>query len=162
MLPLSESGDGSLRSFPSAKAEMATFAASPQRKRRWQLPQLPLSESGDGSFGSFPPARRELAASREHSHTDADDSEADALCGARVRAPQVDHVINEKSLLQQCNSPFVLKLIASYANSKQLFLLTEIALGGELFTYLQKKPRLPEEQGALYSAQARRVPSYGI
>ncbi|KAL1521216.1 hypothetical protein AB1Y20_022765 [Prymnesium parvum] len=73
--------------------------------------------------------------------------------GQLVHDEQIDHVILEKQLLEKCYSPFVLRLVGAYSNTRQIFLLTDLAQGGELFTYLSKKKAVTENVAAIFTAQ---------
>jgi len=43
-------------------------------------------------------------------------------------------IVREKNLQFMCDSPFIIKLHATYSNAQTLYLLLEVALGGELYT----------------------------
>jgi serine/threonine protein kinase len=48
-----------------------------------------------------------------------------------------EHVKREKSLMADCDSPFLTNLVSSFKDNTHLYLLLECVMGGELFTYLQ-------------------------
>jgi serine/threonine protein kinase len=48
-----------------------------------------------------------------------------------------EHVKREKSLMADCDSPFLTNLVSSFKDNTHLYLLLESVMGGELFTYLQ-------------------------
>ena len=75
---------------------------------------------------------------------------------------QVDHVIAERTLLAQCTHTFLLNLVTVYSSYRQVFLLLELALGGELFSRMaQKKNRqLSEADAKLYAAMVVSVYGY--
>lgn len=58
--------------------------------------------------------------------------------GQLIKFKQVEHVINEKNVLDQCCHPFILKLEATFNGVNQVYMLLEVALGGELFTHLRR------------------------
>ncbi|DBA94882.1 TPA: cGMP-dependent protein kinase [Trebouxia sp. C0004] len=63
------------------------------------------------------------------------------------------HVKREKDLQAECNSCFMVKLVASFKDSAYLYMLLECIMGGELFTYLQsRKTPCNEEQVRFYAA----------
>jgi len=47
-------------------------------------------------------------------------------------------VLNEKRILKMCDSPFVVRLIATYNGKEHVYFLLEAALGGELFTTYER------------------------
>ena len=75
-----------------------------------------LGMLGEGSFG----------------HVQLVQNKKDACCyalkslskGQLIHDQQLDHVVQEKQLLAQCDSPFVLKLLTVFSNRRQVFLLT--------------------------------------
>ena len=48
-----------------------------------------------------------------------------------------EHVQREKEIQAECNSCFMVNMVASYKDSAYLYMLMECVMGGELFTYLQ-------------------------
>jgi serine/threonine protein kinase len=55
-----------------------------------------------------------------------------------VKNRQVEHTVNEKKILEMLDHPFLVKLQATFQDSKNLFFVLEYIQGGELFTYLRK------------------------
>merc|ERR1719238_1752640 len=72
--------------------------------------------------------------------------------GQLVYYKQVDHVVNEKAVLGSCFHPFILKLEALYNSTNQVYMLLEVALGGELFTHLRSEVKFPVDKATLYAA----------
>ena len=66
--------------------------------------------------------------------------------GQLVYYKQVDHVVNEKRVLAQCFHPFILKQEATFASRNQIYMLLEVALGGELFTHLRGEVKFDVEK----------------
>ncbi|GMI20085.1 hypothetical protein TeGR_g5426, partial [Tetraparma gracilis] len=66
---------------------------------------------------------------------------------------QQTNVMNEKNIMVQCNSPFILKLFSTYKDSQKLYLLMEFCQGGELFTVLHTPQRdgVPNPQAKFYA-----------
>lgn len=63
-----------------------------------------------------------------------------------------EHTINEKSVMETLNHPFLLKLHNSYQDDRYLYLLIELCQGGELFTYLRDVGNFNEQQTKFYAA----------
>jgi serine/threonine protein kinase len=64
-----------------------------------------------------------------------------------------DHVMNERNVMRMLDHPFILHLHNTYKDSKYVYFLLELALGGELFTFLRKMGRFNEKTGRFYAAQ---------
>lgn len=63
-----------------------------------------------------------------------------------------DHVINERNCMQMVAHPFILKLHNMYQDKRFVYLLLELCLGGELFTFLRKAKRFGEKASRFYAA----------
>ena len=63
-----------------------------------------------------------------------------------------EHVKREKQIMAECESPFIVNLVASFKDAISLYMLQEAVMGGELFTYLQV-------ESLFYSAQHKISPS---
>lgn len=59
----------------------------------------------------------------------------------------------ERILLQSLRHPFIVKFYNSFQDKQKLYLLFEYAQGGDLFTYMTKNPRLPENHAQFYLAE---------
>jgi len=70
-----------------------------------------------------------------------------------VRLKQVEHIRNEKEILQSINHPFLVTLYAVAQDQKNLYMLLEFIIGGELFTHLRKAGKFENEHGRFYAAQ---------
>ena len=61
--------------------------------------------------------------------------------------------MHEASILLECGHPFVMELCATYQTRDELFLLTEIIQGGELWSYIyDKKHLLPRTKAGGFTA----------
>ena len=56
--------------------------------------------------------------------------------------------------------PFILALVQTYQDKRDLYMLEEIALGGELFTLLAKRAPLHDQAARFYLAQVTALFSY--
>ncbi|CAK9821940.1 cGMP-dependent protein kinase, isozyme 1 [Anthophora retusa] len=56
-----------------------------------------------------------------------------------VEQQQQEHVLNEKHIMQACDSPFICKLYQTYKDRKYVYFLMEVCLGGDVWTTLQKR-----------------------
>eukprot|EP00944_MAST-04C_sp_MAST-4C-sp1_P000700 g700.t1 len=63
-----------------------------------------------------------------------------------------EHTLNEKSVMEMLNHPFLLKLHNSYQDDRYLYLLIELCQGGELFAYLRERGNFTEQQAKFYAA----------
>jgi serine/threonine protein kinase len=59
--------------------------------------------------------------------------------GYIVKTGMQDSVINEKNILLMTDSPFIIKLYATYNGTQTLYFLLEAALGGELYATYNRK-----------------------
>ena len=64
----------------------------------------------------------------------------------------MEHVINEKKIMAMCDHPFILGLEAWYQDEEELYLLVELALGGELFSTLRDSGKFDESTARFYGA----------
>uniref|UniRef100_A0A7S0J4A9 cGMP-dependent protein kinase n=1 Tax=Calcidiscus leptoporus TaxID=127549 RepID=A0A7S0J4A9_9EUKA len=77
-----------------------------------------------------------------------------------VQMKQQQHVMHEKKILAMMDHPFILQLVATYQDKGELYMLLEVALGGELFTLLASKSPLPDQHARFYSSQVVSIFSY--
>jgi hypothetical protein len=55
-----------------------------------------------------------------------------------VRLKQVEHIVNEKTILERTHHPYLVNLMATFQDSVNLYMVLEYVVGGEMFTYLRK------------------------
>ncbi|KAL4103056.1 hypothetical protein PRIC1_006793 [Phytophthora ramorum] len=63
-----------------------------------------------------------------------------------------EHVLNEKRVMLALDHPFILKLYTTFKDRTHLYFLVELALGGELFTYLRRRDHFEEPIARFYIA----------
>ena len=74
---------------------------------------------------------------------------------------QVEHVLNEKNILAMCRHPFLPRLVAKFHDATDLYMLLELALGGELFSVLTRHPDgLPTAHARFYAAAVTAALAY--
>ncbi|EIE83899.1 hypothetical protein RO3G_08604 [Rhizopus delemar RA 99-880] len=70
-----------------------------------------------------------------------------------VSEQQINHVHNEKHILESVSHPFLVKLWGTFQTNNYIFLAMDYVPGGELFSLIQKKKRLSEEEAKFYAAE---------
>mmetsp|Transcript_19844 Transcript_19844/g.23817 ORF Transcript_19844/g.23817 Transcript_19844/m.23817 type:complete len:864 (+) Transcript_19844:206-2797(+) len=65
-----------------------------------------------------------------------------------------NHVMQERNIMMDCNSPFLVNLVGTFQEPDTLYMIMETVMGGELFTYLQNCPNMcvPEGSARFYAA----------
>jgi serine/threonine protein kinase/CRP-like cAMP-binding protein len=66
----------------------------------------------------------------------------------------------ERDLLAKCGHPLIVRLISSYQNTLNTYLLLHLELGGELYALLKREGRLPLQSVRFYSACILSVLAY--
>ncbi|ETO24906.1 protein KINase family member (kin-1) [Reticulomyxa filosa] len=106
---------------------------------------------GVGAFG-----RVSLVAVKSKSGQTSDDVQYFALkkiSKSRVTATrQQQHIRNEKMVLSASNSPFLVKLYATFKDAKCVYFLLELCLGGELYEYIRFHKHFTEANACFYAA----------
>ncbi|CAF0957572.1 unnamed protein product [Adineta ricciae] len=69
-----------------------------------------------------------------------------------VALKQQEHVMNERSIMMETRSGFVVKLYKTFKDRKYLYMLLECCLGGELWTLLRNEGIFEEPAVRFYSA----------
>ncbi|GAU95608.1 hypothetical protein RvY_07198-3 [Ramazzottius varieornatus] len=70
-----------------------------------------------------------------------------------LRLKQVEHINNEKSILERLNHPFIVNLFWTKHDTSNLYMLLEYAPGGELFSYLRSVRRFSSGTAMFYAAE---------
>ncbi|CAN0206792.1 unnamed protein product, partial [Ascophyllum nodosum] len=58
-----------------------------------------------------------------------------------AKSHQSRNIMNEKNILMACDHAFILDLLCTYNTSNELLMLTELLLGGELWSYIYERQR---------------------
>ncbi|CAN0009693.1 unnamed protein product, partial [Phaeothamnion confervicola] len=115
---------------------------------------------GTGSFGRVTLVQfREANMQASHGLQDKKYFALKALSKVKlIERKQLTHVRDERRLMNLLVHPFVLRLHASFQDADCLYLLTEAAMGGELWSVIyeglsgHEEGRLPHEHGKFYGA----------
>lgn len=70
-----------------------------------------------------------------------------------VKMKQVEHTLNEKKILSAIDFPFIVRLVYSFKDTSNLYMVLEYVTGGEMFTHLRKTGRYSEEHACFYASQ---------
>lgn len=68
-----------------------------------------------------------------------------------VKTKQQDHVMNERNIMMNSRSNFIVRLYKTYKDKKYLYLLLEVCLGGELWSLLRERDSFEEYDVKFYS-----------
>lgn len=70
-----------------------------------------------------------------------------------IRLKQVEHVKNEKHILEEMHHPFIVKLYSSWRDNSSLYMLFDYVCGGELFSYLRNSGRFTLGTANFYACE---------
>jgi protein kinase X len=70
-----------------------------------------------------------------------------------VRSKQIDHVHNEKQILESLQHPFIVRMHWAFHDQKCLFMLFDYIAGGELFSYLRFERHFTDETAKFYASE---------
>lgn len=70
-----------------------------------------------------------------------------------VRLRQVEHTNAERHLLSQIDHPFIVRLLCTFQDAMNLYMVMEYVCGGELFSLLRRVRCLPPFVATYYAAQ---------
>jgi serine/threonine protein kinase len=70
-----------------------------------------------------------------------------------IRLKQIEHVLSEKKILQAMDHPFIVRMPAAFQDSRNLYMVLELVIGGEVFLHLRKAGRFSNETSRIYAAQ---------
>ncbi|KAI9999158.1 hypothetical protein PInf_003976 [Phytophthora infestans] len=140
---------GPIQEILNREAEERRISLKMQEQKQIKLDELEVLRTlGSGTFGRVKLVR--------HKPTGALYALKILNKASVVAYKQQRNVVNEKSVMTQCNHPFLLKLYTTYKDAARLYLLIEFVQGGELFTYLHSTPsspgRLPNDHARFYAS----------
>jgi len=72
----------------------------------------------------------------------------------------VEHIMSEKTILDQCKHPFIVHLACTFQDKRHLYMVLEYVIGGEFFTHLRNAGRLDTISSKFYSAQVTLIFEY--
>ncbi|KNE65047.1 AGC/PKA protein kinase [Allomyces macrogynus ATCC 38327] len=122
----------------------ATAISAP---RRLHLGDFQLLETlGTGTFGRVHLARHRSATSQYYAMKVLAKTDV-------VRLKQVAHINSERAILARVHHPFLVNMVATFHDARNLYMLLEYVSGGELFTYLRRVGRLHPNAARFYAAE---------
>ncbi|GMH33287.1 hypothetical protein BSKO_01121 [Bryopsis sp. KO-2023] len=72
--------------------------------------------------------------------------------GPITESKQVEHVVNERQILEEANHPFCVRIVSAFQDEASLYLLQEWVPGGELFHHLDLEGSFDEATAMFYAA----------
>lgn len=63
-----------------------------------------------------------------------------------------EHILNEMRVMRKINHPFIAKLYVALQDKSYIYFVLELLQGGELFTHLRNRGKLPEQSARFYAA----------
>jgi protein kinase X len=72
---------------------------------------------------------------------------------AIIRLKQVDHIKAEKNILSRICHPFIVNLYSAFQDQRNLNMLMEYVIGGELFSQLRRVGRFNDDTATFYAAE---------
>ncbi|KAJ1559059.1 serine/threonine protein kinase, AGC, partial [Nowakowskiella sp. JEL0078] len=70
-----------------------------------------------------------------------------------VRLKQVEHINSEKEILAFIKFPFIVNMVCTFQDEKNLFIVMEYVPGGELFSHLRRAGRFTNDMTRFYAAE---------
>ncbi|CAD8138383.1 unnamed protein product [Paramecium octaurelia] len=66
---------------------------------------------------------------------------------------QIRHVLDERKILEKCNSHFVVKLRYAFQNHARLYFIVDYMEGGDLYYHIKQQPIFPDKFIRFYAAE---------
>eukprot|EP00457_Paulinella_chromatophora_P005688 gb/GEZN01005705.1/.p1 GENE.gb/GEZN01005705.1/~~gb/GEZN01005705.1/.p1 ORF type:complete len:353 (-),score=57.81 gb/GEZN01005705.1/:555-1613(-) len=70
-----------------------------------------------------------------------------------IRLKQVEHIKAEKIILTEITHPYIVNLFTAFQDEKNLYMLMEYVIGGELFSQLRKVGRFSNDTSRFYASE---------
>ncbi|PWA02227.1 hypothetical protein BB558_001651 [Smittium angustum] len=70
-----------------------------------------------------------------------------------VKFKQVEHINNEKNILESISHPFIVKLHCTFQDLRSLYMVMDFVPGGELFSHLRRHGRFSEDVAKFYTSE---------
>lgn len=77
-----------------------------------------------------------------------------------IRKRQVEHVKNERKILSELRSPFIIRMYGTFQDKQRIYLVEEFIQGGELYSYLKSSKVLSVSRSRFYAAEVVSVLKY--
>jgi len=70
-----------------------------------------------------------------------------------IELRQIDHIKNEKNILGEVKHPFIVNLVETFQDEKNLYFVFDFVQGGEIFRLLRKENLFPNDVTLFYIAE---------
>jgi protein kinase A/protein kinase X len=77
-----------------------------------------------------------------------------------IKLKQVEHIQNEKAILEAVNNPYIIKLHATFQDERYVYMLFDYICGGEMFSRLRKEGRFANDIALFYTTEIVNVFEY--
>lgn len=133
---------------PIASPFLLIISGASSKKKKWKFEDFDLRATvGTGTFGR-------VRVVKIKGHADRSPMALKIMKKSEViRLKQVEHIKAEKEVLLSIHHPFIVNLLGVFQDEKRLCMLLEYVNGGELFSYLRKEGRLPNDDAAFYAGE---------